>query len=112
MQLNTRSQPWRAATTIPSVTSSAKPCGGWLIACWDDGDGFALNGLYESLKAQNKLKEAEDIKKEFEAAWKYADSKLKYSRIDKDKRENLTLKIDQDSPNTLVYLASSMCRTK
>jgi tetratricopeptide (TPR) repeat protein len=75
-------------------------------------NGFALNGLYESLKAQSKVQEAEAVKKQFDAAWKYADSELKYSRIDKDRRNNLTLKIDENSPNTLVYLASSMCLTK
>jgi tetratricopeptide (TPR) repeat protein len=75
-------------------------------------NGFALNGLYESLKGQNRIEEAEDVKKQFDVAWKYADSELKYSRIDKEKRQNLTLKIDENSPNTLVYLASSMCITK
>ena len=75
-------------------------------------NGFALKGLYESLKGQNKIKEAEGVKKQFDVAWKYADSELRYSRIDKDKRKNLTLKIDEDSPNTLVYLASSLCLTK
>jgi tetratricopeptide (TPR) repeat protein len=75
-------------------------------------NGFALNGLYESLKGQNKIKEAEEVKKQFDLAWKYADSELKYSRIDKDKRNNLTLTIDETSPNTLVYLASSMCMPK
>lgn len=75
-------------------------------------NGFALNGLYESLKGQNKRKEAEDIKKQFDIAWKYADSELKYSRIDKNKRKDLTLKIDENSPNSLVYLASSLCFSK
>jgi tetratricopeptide (TPR) repeat protein len=75
-------------------------------------NGFALNGLFESLQGQNKMKEADEVKKQFEIAWKYADSELKYSRIDKDKRTNLTLKIDENSPNTLIYLASSMCLTK
>ena len=75
-------------------------------------NGFALNGLYESLKGQNKTKEAEDIKKQFDIAWKYADSQLKYSRIDKNARKDLTLKIDENSPNTLVYLASSLCFEK
>jgi tetratricopeptide (TPR) repeat protein len=75
-------------------------------------NGFALNGLYESLKGQNKIEESEEVKKQFETAWKYADSELKFSRIDKDKRNNLTLTIDENSPNTLVYLASSMCLTK
>ena len=75
-------------------------------------NGFSLNGLFESLKGQNKIKESVDVKKQFETAWKYADSELKYSRIDKDKRSNLTLKIDESSPNTLIYLASSMCQSK
>ncbi len=75
-------------------------------------NGFSLNGLYESLKGQNKIKEAEDIKKQFDIAWKYADSELKYSRIDQTKRKDLTLKIDENSPNTLVYLASSLCLSK
>lgn len=75
-------------------------------------NGFALNGLYESLKGQNKRKEAENIKKQFDIAWKYADSELKYSRIDKNKRKDLTLKIDENSPNSLVYLASSLCFSK
>lgn len=75
-------------------------------------NGFALNGLYESLRAQNKIPESERVKKEFDQAWKYADSELKYSRIDKSKRKNLSLKIDKDSPNTIVYLASSVCMTK
>lgn len=75
-------------------------------------NGFSLNGLYESLRAQNKIPESEKVKKEFDQAWKYADSELKYSRIDKNKRKNLTLKIDKDSPNTIVYLASSVCMTE
>jgi hypothetical protein len=75
-------------------------------------NGFALNGLYESLKAQNRLEESESVKKQFNEAWKYADSELKNSRIDQTKRKNLTLKIDNDSPNTIVYLASSVCMKK
>ena len=67
-------------------------------------NGFALNGLCESLKGQNKVKEAEDIKKQFDTAWKYADSELKYSRMDNSKRKDLALKISEDSPNALVYL--------
>lgn len=72
-------------------------------------NGFALNGLHASLTAQNRIPEAEQVKKQFNAAWQYADSELKYSRIDGEKRKNLTLKIDADSPNSLVYLASSLC---
>jgi tetratricopeptide (TPR) repeat protein len=72
-------------------------------------NGFALTGLYESLKAQTKLAEADEVKKQLDVAWKYADSDLKYSRIDESKRKNLTLKIDANSPNEVIYLASSMC---
>ena len=75
-------------------------------------NGFALNGLYESLKAQNNIKEAQEVKKEFDMAWKIADSELKFSRIDTDKRKDLVLKIDEDSPNALVYLANSLCMTR
>lgn len=75
-------------------------------------NGFALNGLYESLKGQNKMKEAEDVKKQFDFAWKYADSELKNSRIDANNRKDLTLRIDENSPSSLVYLASSLCLPK
>ncbi|GGW33315.1 tetratricopeptide repeat protein [Arenibacter certesii] len=36
-------------------------------------NGWSLIGLYHSLKAQNKMEEANGIKKEFDAAWQYAD---------------------------------------
>jgi tetratricopeptide (TPR) repeat protein len=44
-------------------------------------NGWALYGLYQALSFQNKFKEAEDVKKRFEEAWKYADIELKSSRI-------------------------------
>ncbi|CAN5449116.1 hypothetical protein BH09BAC3_BH09BAC3_32740 [soil metagenome] len=75
-------------------------------------NGFALSGLYESLIGQAKVKEAEEVEIEFKKAWNLADSELKGSMIDPDKRKNLSLKIDHDSPNTLVYLASSFCMAK
>ncbi len=75
-------------------------------------NGFALMGLYESLKAQSKLKEADDVKKQLEVAWQYADSDLKYSRMDESKRKNLTLKVDANSPEEVIYLASSLCIAK
>ena len=81
------------------------------LATWPK-NGFALTGLYESLKAQNKLKEADEVKKQLDVAWKYADSDLKYSRIDESKRKNLALKIDENSPNEVIYLASSLCMAK
>jgi hypothetical protein len=37
--------------------------------------------LYQALSLQNKFKEAEEIKKRFDEAWKYADIELKSSRI-------------------------------
>ncbi len=75
-------------------------------------NGFALNGLFESLNGQGKPKEAEEVKKQFNEAWKYADTDLKASVIDPEKRMNLTLRIDEQSPGALVYLASSVCMTK
>lgn len=75
-------------------------------------NGFALTGLFESLKAQRKLKEADDVKKQLEEAWKYADSDLKYSRMDETKRKNLALKVDANSPNEVIYLANSICMAK
>lgn len=75
-------------------------------------NGFALNGLYESLKGQNKFEEAEEVKKQFDVAWRYADTDLMYSRLDKRKRKDLALRVDENSPNALVYLASSLCMTK
>ncbi len=44
-------------------------------------NGWALKGLTEALKAQNKLAEAAKIQSEFEAAWKWADVTIHSSRI-------------------------------
>jgi tetratricopeptide (TPR) repeat protein len=81
------------------------------LAHWPK-NGFALNGLFESLTGQVKTKEAEEIKEQFNEAWKYADTDLKASVIDPVKRKNLTLRMDEKSPSTLVYLASSFCIPK
>jgi len=43
--------------------------------------GWALFGLMKSLEAQNKTTEAAAVKKEFEAAWQYADVTLTASRF-------------------------------
>jgi tetratricopeptide (TPR) repeat protein len=72
-------------------------------------NGFALNGLYHSLQLQGKQEEANKVKKQFETAWTYADSNLKFSRIDEASRKDLALKIDSNSPNDLVYLAGVTC---
>ncbi|MBL7859776.1 MAG: hypothetical protein JNJ65_01355 [Cyclobacteriaceae bacterium] len=81
------------------------------LAAWPR-NGFALNGLYESLNGQNKKAEAEGVRQQMEAAWMYADSDLHFSRIDKNKRKDLVLEIDENSPNTIVYLASALCLPK
>lgn len=44
-------------------------------------NGWGLYGLYQALSFQNKFKEAEDVKKRFDEAWKYADIVLKSARI-------------------------------
>jgi hypothetical protein len=58
---------------------------------------------------QGKQEEANKVKKQFETAWTYADSNLKFSRIDEASRKDLALKIDSNSPNDLVYLAGVTC---
>lgn len=72
-------------------------------------NGFALNGLHHSLLMQNRNEEAEAVKEQFIEAWKYADSKLRYARVDESKRANLTVRIDETSSNDLVYIAGSFC---
>ena len=64
------------------------------LANWPK-NGFALSGLLESLSGQGKISEAEEVKKQFEQAWKLADSALKGSMIDPEKRKDLALKIDE-----------------
>ncbi|MBL0745667.1 tetratricopeptide repeat protein [Chryseolinea lacunae] len=81
------------------------------LAHWPK-NGFALNGLAESLVAQGKTSEAEAIKQQFTEAWKYADITLQASVIDPEKRKDLVLRIDEKSPDALVYLASMICMTK
>ncbi|MBX2967823.1 MAG: hypothetical protein KF803_00500 [Cyclobacteriaceae bacterium] len=73
-------------------------------------NGFALNGLYHSLLMQQRTEEAEAVKKEFEKAWKRADSTLKYARIDEANRPNLVIRVDETTPNNLVYLAGILCK--
>lgn len=72
-------------------------------------NGFALNGLFHSLRMQGRKQEAASVKGAFTDAWKYADSSLAYSRIDEAAREDLAIKIKTDSPKELIYLASTFC---
>ncbi|MGE0587801.1 MAG: tetratricopeptide repeat protein [Cyclobacteriaceae bacterium] len=73
-------------------------------------NGFALNGLRHALLKQGKEDEGEEVRKEFAEAWKYADSQLRYSRIDEASRTNLAIKMDENAPNDLVYIAGSFCK--
>lgn len=72
-------------------------------------NGFALNGLRHSLIKQGKESEAEEVRKQFNSAWQYADSQLKYSRIDEATRQNLAIKLDEETANDLIYIAGSFC---
>ncbi|MEP5612556.1 MAG: hypothetical protein ABJP45_09920, partial [Cyclobacteriaceae bacterium] len=72
-------------------------------------NGFALNGLYHAFTNLGMEEEAGEIKVQFEKSWEFADSELRYSRIDKEKRKNLALRILPDSPGTLIYLAGNFC---
>jgi tetratricopeptide (TPR) repeat protein len=73
-------------------------------------NGFALNGLYHSLVKQNRNTEAEPVRIAFEEAWRRADSKLLFSRIDEAQRTDLVLKITESAPNTLIFLAGTVCK--
>jgi tetratricopeptide (TPR) repeat protein len=44
-------------------------------------NGWALIGLYNSLTGQEKTAEAEKVKKRFENAWQWADTKINSSRV-------------------------------
>ncbi|MBR9997774.1 MAG: hypothetical protein KFF73_02330 [Cyclobacteriaceae bacterium] len=72
-------------------------------------NGFALNGLYHSLENQGREDEAGKIRNRFEKASKYADTELKYSRIDPDKRVDLVLRAGDESPSDLKYIVSTLC---
>lgn len=72
-------------------------------------NGFALNGLYHSLMEQGRLEEAEKVKALRNKAWAYADTLLKYSRVDEKTRTNLVVKIDSKSPAEMVRFSSVYC---
>jgi tetratricopeptide (TPR) repeat protein len=44
-------------------------------------NGWALFGLVKSLRAQEKVREAEEVERQFKAAWSYADVTLTGSRF-------------------------------
>jgi hypothetical protein len=54
--------------------------------------------------------EAEETKRQFEEAWRYADSELKFSRMDEQKRKNIAIRIDEKTPNDLIYIAGTFCK--
>ena len=72
-------------------------------------NGFALNGLYYSLIKQGRLEESREVLSQFNTSWEYADTKLKYSRVDQTTRRDLSLYIKPDSPKDLIYIAGKFC---
>jgi tetratricopeptide (TPR) repeat protein len=74
-------------------------------------NGFALNGLSESLQGQGRTKEAEETKKLFQESWKLADTELKGSMVDPDKRKDLALKIDVTS-SSMLFFTGAICATR
>ncbi|MEP1033000.1 hypothetical protein [Ekhidna sp.] len=72
-------------------------------------NGFALNGLYHSLVAQNRHAEAKKVRQQLEIAWSFSDIILKFSRIDEDLRQDLELQIVENSPTEMIRLAASFC---
>jgi len=78
------------------------------LATWPR-NGFALNGLVATLTGQGKVDEAGEVKKQFNEAWRYADTALKGSVVDAGKRRELVLRVNEKSPEELVYLASAVC---
>ncbi len=78
------------------------------LARWPQ-NGFALNGLAESLAAQGRTSEAQAVRAQFAEAWKHADTELAASRVDPVKRKNVTLKTDTSSPAELIVLSGVMC---
>ncbi|MEO6169841.1 MAG: tetratricopeptide repeat protein, partial [Lysobacter sp.] len=45
------------------------------------GNGWSLRGLAQSLKAQQRVREAADVERRFTEAWRYADVPLTDSRF-------------------------------
>ncbi|UII29928.1 tetratricopeptide repeat protein [Fulvivirga ulvae] len=72
-------------------------------------NGFALHGLKASLLHQGKVDEAVLVGEEFRMAWKYADTQLKYSRVNPETRKNIKTKMQQNLPGDLISIALTFC---
>ncbi|GAB4251095.1 MAG: hypothetical protein Tsb0034_30130 [Ekhidna sp.] len=72
-------------------------------------NGFALNGLYWSLIKQDNPVAASEVLKQAEMAWEFADTPLKYSRVDPEKRKELTIRVAEGDPQEMIRLAASFC---
>jgi hypothetical protein len=48
---------------------------------WNKDNGWALYGLWLSLKAQGREKQARQVRREFDVAWRNADVTLSSSRF-------------------------------
>lgn len=72
-------------------------------------NGFALNGLCQSLAAQNKDTEARKMRHQFEISWSFSDTKLLYSRVDEASRKDLAINVSKNSSPEIMRIASSFC---
>lgn len=60
-------------------------------------NGFALNGLHAALMAQNKMEEAEKVKKQLDEAWKWSDIHLSNSKVDEAKVKTFALNVSRNT---------------
>ncbi len=72
-------------------------------------NGFALNGLYQSLAAQNKNTEARKMRHQYEIAWSFSDTKLLFSRVDEAYRKDLVIDVTNNSSPEIMRIAASFC---
>lgn len=79
------------------------------LAQWPK-NGFALNGLAESLAVQGKSKEAQGTRSQFTEAWKYADVRLKGAIIDSAQRKDLVLRVEPGATGELLAVSFGICR--
>ena len=48
---------------------------------WNQNNGWSLYGLHQALLAQGKNADAEQVKAQYETAWRYAEMDLTRSRL-------------------------------
>ena len=74
-------------------------------------NGFALNGLYVALAAQNKTAEAEEVKARLDVAWKWSELQLSNSKVDESEVKTFALDISRNTfgGQLPAGLAAVMC---